>query len=71
MSEQELNSFRFGRGDDPSDEMLEAIMKDAIKDVKARAKRAEKAYKEESERMYQELSSKWHVRIENAINGNF
>lgn len=69
MSEQELNSYRFGRGEDPSDEMLEAIMKDAIKDVRLRAERAQKVYKAESDRIYQELSSQWASRIENARNG--
>ncbi len=29
MSEKELNKYRFLSGDDPSDEMLECIMRDA------------------------------------------
>lgn len=71
MSEEELNSYRFGRGEEPTDQMLEAIMRDAMLDVKERAKKAAEVFRQNFEREYAALYSKWAIRIENARNGIF
>lgn len=46
MSEQELNSYRFMSGEDPTDDQLDAIMKAALADVRKRAKEARIKYLE-------------------------
>lgn len=39
MSEQEMNSYRFTSGQEPSDEMLEQLMKEVAHDAKERQSR--------------------------------
>lgn len=71
MSEQELNSYRFMSGEDPTDDQLDAIMKAALADVRKRAKEARIKYDEQYERLYAIEYSKVARRIENARNGIF
>ena len=40
MSEQEMNSYRFTSGQEPSDEMLSQIMKEVAHDAKKRQEQA-------------------------------
>ena len=44
MSEQELNSYRFTSGEDPTDEMLAAIMKEAARDAAESNEKATAAF---------------------------
>lgn len=44
MSEQEMNSYRFTSGTDPSDEMLTQLMKEVAHDVKVRSEKANAEY---------------------------
>lgn len=44
MSEQELNSYRFASGQEPTDEMLAAIMHEAAQEAAARQAKASTAY---------------------------
>lgn len=44
MSEQEMNSYRFTSGEEPSDEMLAQLMKEVSADTKTRQQRATSAY---------------------------
>lgn len=67
MSEKEMNSFRFGSGDEPSDEMLLQLMKEV-------AQEANKSNKEASERHFSEMKkniaqkkAKWADRINNVL----
>lgn len=71
MSEQELNSYRFMSGEDPTDDQLDAIMKAALADVRKRAKEARIKYDEQYERLYAIEHSKVARRIENVRNGIF
>jgi hypothetical protein len=71
MSEQELNSYRFLSGEDPTDDQLDAIMKAALADVRKRATEARIKYDEQYERLYTIEHSKVAQRIENARNGIF
>ena len=59
MSDKELNSYRFLSGLDPSDEMLEAIMKDALEAAMSRKREAEARIKAEFERQRAILKKKW------------
>ena len=40
MSDKELNSYRFTSGEEPSDEMLDAIMKEVAEDASKKQKEA-------------------------------
>ncbi len=64
MSEKELNSYRFLSGEDPTDEMLECIMKDALESAMNRKREAEARLKVEVERQRQLYRAKWAKRLE-------
>ncbi len=63
MSEKELNSYRFQSGEDPTDEMLECIMKDALESAMNRKREAEARLKAEVERQRQLHRAKWTNRL--------
>ena len=50
MSEQEMNSYRFTSGQEPSDEMLSQLMKEVANDAKIRQEKATDAYFSEMRR---------------------
>ncbi len=69
MSEQEMNSYRFTSGQEPSDEMLAQLMKEVAHDAKERQEQATSAYFSEMRREAEVVKAKWADRINNAING--
>ena len=69
MSEQEMNSYRFTSGEEPSDEMLAQLMKEVAADAKKRQEQATAAYFSEMRREAEIVKAKWADRINNAING--
>ncbi|MBD5268103.1 MAG: hypothetical protein HDS45_00655 [Bacteroides sp.] len=69
MSEQEMNSYRFTSGEEPSDEMLAQLMKEVATDAKKRQEQATAAYFSEMRREAEIVKAKWADRINNAING--
>lgn len=69
MSEAEMNSYRFGSGDDPSDEMLAQIMHEAAVDATKRAKEAQSKYFEDLRQGAAEVEAKWASRINRLRNG--
>lgn len=71
MSEQELNSYRFMSGEEPTDDQLAAIMQAALADVMERAAEAKKKYDEQYELLFAIEHSRIAERIENAHNGIF
>lgn len=71
MSEQELNSYRFLSGEEPSDEQLRAIMAAALADAQRRAREAKLRYDEQYEQLYAREHEKFAQRIKNARNGIF
>lgn len=71
MSEQELNTYRFLSGQDPTDEMLYAIMSDARDFAVKKAEEAQKKYAADYERQYIKALKEWGERIEVARNGQF
>lgn len=54
MTEQELNSYRFGSGADPTDEMLAAIMKEAAREAAENNRKATEAFFEDLKRKARE-----------------
>lgn len=69
MSEKELNSYRFLSGEDPSDEMLECIMRDALESAMNRRHTAEARIKAEVERQRKLHREKWDARLNSYSNG--
>ena len=69
MSEQEMNSYRFTSGQEPSDEMLAQLMKEVAQDAKMRQEQATAAYFSEMRREAEVVKAKWTDRINSAING--
>ena len=69
MSEQEMNSYRFTSGQEPSDEMLAQLMKEVAHDAKERQEQATAAYFSEMRREAEVVKTKWADRITSAING--
>jgi hypothetical protein len=63
MSEQELNSYRFASGREPSDEMLQCIMREVAEEAMARRREAELRVKESVERQRQALRAEWSKRL--------
>ncbi len=63
MSEKELNSYRFLSGKEPTDEMLECIMQDALNSAMARRREAEAKIKSEVDRLRKLNREKWSGRL--------
>lgn len=69
MSEKEMNNYRFGSGEDPTDEMLEQIMKEVAQEVRECSKRVANARFEEMRHNIINNKEKWDKRINSIING--
>lgn len=63
MSEQELNSYRFTSGQEPSDEMLQCIMREVTEEAMARRREAEQRVKESIEHQRKALKAEWGKRL--------
>lgn len=63
MSEQELNSYSFASGKEPSDEMLQCIMREVTEEAMARRREAELRVKELVDRQRQALRAEWSRRL--------
>lgn len=71
MSEAEMNSYRFGTNEDPSDEMLAQIMREVAEDAKRTNDVARKQYSAQLQRGIREQEAKWAERINEIKNGQF
>ncbi len=69
MLEQEMNSYRFTSGEEPSDEMLAQLMKEVAADAKKRQEQATTAYFSEMRKNAEAKKAKWAERINRVING--
>lgn len=69
MSEKELNSYRFGTGQEPSDEMLEQIMKEVAKESKESSKRTADMYLKQMRINIAIKKEKWAESINSITNG--
>lgn len=69
MSEQEMNSYRFTSGQEPTDEMLAQLMKEVAEDAKKRQEQTTSVYFSEMRRNAKEKKAKWAERINSVING--
>ena len=71
MSEKELNSYRFLSGEDPTDEMLQAIMDDARDEAVKKAKSAQMKLDTDYNLQYERALKIWGDRLNSAQNGVF
>lgn len=69
MSEQELNSYRFLSGEEPSDEMLCCIMREVAEDAEIRYTLALNSYFSESRVKADEKKDFWASRMARLRNG--
>lgn len=69
MSEKEMNAYRFGMGEEPTDEMLEQIMKEVAQEARESSANAIDSH---FKQMYENIAEKrefWAERINSIING--
>lgn len=69
MSEKEMNSYRFGSGEEPTDEMLEQIMKEVAQDARESSKMVTKAYFDQMRKNISDKRIQWNEHINSIING--
>ena len=69
MSEKEMNAYRFGVGEEPTDEMLEQIMKEVAQEARESSKKAADAHFEQMRRNIAQNRASRSARINSIING--
>lgn len=69
MSEKEMKSYRFGMGQEPTDEMLEQIMKEVAQEARESSKKAADAHFEQMRRNIAQNRASRSARINSIING--
>ena len=69
MSEKEMKSYRFGMGQEPTDEMLEQVMKEVAQEARESSKKAADIHFEQMRRNIAMNKAKWNERINSIING--
>ncbi len=69
MSEQEINTYRFTSGNEPTDDMLAQLMKEVAQEAKERQELATSTYFNTMHVNAEAKKAKWAERINNALNG--
>ena len=69
MSEKEMNAYRFGTGQEPTDEMLEQVMKEVAQEARESSKKAADAHFEQMRKNIANNRMQWAERINSIING--
>ena len=69
MSEKEMNDYRFGPGQEPTDEMLEQVMKEVAQEARESSKKATEAHFEQMRKNIANNRMQWADRINSIING--
>ena len=69
MSEKEMNAYRFGKGQEPTDEMLEQVMKEVAQEARESSKKAADAHFEQMRRNIASQKAQWAERINGIIHG--
>lgn len=68
MSEKEMKSYRFGTGQEPTDKMMEQVMKEVAQEARESSKKATDAYFEQMRRNIALNKANWEERINSIIN---
>ena len=69
MSDKSLNAYRFSPENEPTYEMLSAIMKEVAAEAKDNGKRASDAYFNAMLRDIDRKQAKWATRIKRIVDG--
>ena len=69
MSEKEMNAYRFGTGQEPTDEMLEQVMTEVAQEARESSKKATDAHFEQMRKNIANNRMQWADRINSIING--
>lgn len=69
MGRQDIDEYRFGSGQDPTDEMLEQIMREMAQEARERWQRAERVHMEQMLKDMAAGEQKWKARIEELRHG--
>ena len=69
MLEKEMKSYRFGTGQEPTDEMLEQVMKEVAQEARESSKKAADAHFEQMRRNIAQNRASRSARINSIING--
>ena len=69
MSEKEMNAYRFGTGMEPTEEMLEQVMREVAQEARESSKKATEAHFEQMRRNIALNKAQWAERISSIING--
>ena len=64
-----MNAYRFGKGQEPTDEMLEQIMKEVAQEARESSKKATDAHFEQMRRNIASQKAQWAERINGIIHG--
>lgn len=67
MSEKELNSYRFSPEQEPTDEMLQQIMKEVAEEARTSNQQAAEAYMERMRQNARAKQTKWAGKIESVL----
>ena len=68
MSEQDINSYRFCSGQEPTDEMLSQIMKEAAFEARINREKALKSYFDQMLKSIDANKQKWNDRFKELFN---
>lgn len=68
MLEKEMNAYRFGTGQEPTDAMLEQIMKEVAQEARESSKKAADAHFEQMRRNIAVKREKWAEQINRIVN---
>ena len=63
MTDKEMNAYRFGTGQEPTDEMLEQIMKEVAQEARESSKKAIDAHFEQMRKNIANNRMKWAEHI--------
>lgn len=69
MSEKEMNAYRFGVGEEPTDEMLEQIMKEVAQEARESNAKAMGEFFDSLNREARAIRKEWSNRQTRVING--
>ncbi len=68
MSDKEMNSYRFGTGQEPTDEMLKQVMKEVAEEARESSKKAAATHFEQMRRNIAIKREKWAKQINQVAN---
>lgn len=69
MYEKDTNTYRFGTRQEPTEEMLEQVMKEVAQEARESSKKATDAHFEQMRRNIAAHKGQWSERINSIING--